>query len=76
MSGTYEREAARIRLGAGLRCGMQDCERAAVIGTAEPDLDYPGLWLLLPLCAECERRLGGLDTPVERDNRRTYSGRA
>jgi hypothetical protein len=67
MNGTYEHEAARIRLGVGLRCGVHNCECPAVVGTAEPDLDYPGLWLLLPLCAECERRLSEADPETAYD---------
>ena len=46
-------EVRRIELSAPLPCGMPDCGRPTSSALVEPDVELPGIWMLLPLCAAC-----------------------
>ena len=43
----------RIQLVTPLPCGIHSCQQLAQVALAEPDLTFPGLWTILPLCPLC-----------------------
>ena len=50
--GGGDRDVRRIALGTPLPCAIPECRARASVGVAEPAPDFPGLWLLFPLCGD------------------------
>lgn len=59
-------DCIRVRMQPPLPCALDGCGRPAADALAEPDPDHPGLWTLLPICADCANRLRSQpDSPRE-----------
>lgn len=55
---SFDDEPRRIGLREPLPCAMWRCGAPTSAAIAEPDPDFPGVWLLLPLCREHDGRAG------------------
>ncbi len=52
-----ETPLVQVHLEPPLRCGLSGCGRPTATALAEPSPECAGLWLLLPVCAACRKRL-------------------
>lgn len=55
-SGEFD-DCVRISVLPPLPCGINSCGRLTSEALVERDPDHPGLWITLPICAECAARL-------------------